>query len=229
MLLALGREGLIEQEAHTRLYLLGPEIYVLGTLVGERYGIHTLAQPALRWLAEISEDTVFLSVVRGHELVCMLREDGAYPIKTHLMKVGGRNPLGIGAAGQAVLAALNDRQIEEVLAENADAIKKQYPRYSPRLLRTLVDAGRRNGFSVDEGLTWPGACTIGIAVLGPVGVPIAALSISSIELRMTRTRQKELAVHMQREAKWLTEQFSKDRGSKNRSRAGSVAKAIASQ
>jgi DNA-binding IclR family transcriptional regulator len=214
ILLALIREGLVEQDTQSKLYLLGPEIYVLGTLVSGRYGIHTLAEPALRWLAEVSEDTAFLSIVRGHEVVCMLREEGTYPIKTHVLKPGDRHPLGVSSPGQAVLAAMEDGQVDEILAANADTIKTRYPRYSPKLLRNLLADSRRNDFAIDAGLLWPGSWSIGVAVLTPAGMPIGALSISSIESRMTVPRQKELAVHLRREARMLTEQLSRMQSSK---------------
>jgi DNA-binding IclR family transcriptional regulator len=218
MLLALIREGLVEQDARSKLYYLGPEIYVLGTLVSERYGIHTLAQPALSWLAEVSEDTAFLSVLRGHEIVCMSREEGTYPIKAHVLKAGDRHPLGVSSAGQAVLAALDDQQVEEVLAANAEIIKARYPRYSPTHVRTLIADARKSGFSVDEGLIWPGSWSIGIAVLSPTGMPVGALSISTIQSRMTLARQKELVRHLRLESKWLTDQLSRLQTPKRASR-----------
>src|SRR6267154_1338580 len=77
---ASGSEGerLVEQNDATKLYLLGPEAYVLGTIASARYGIHTLALPALRRLADVSQDTAFLSILRGYEVVCIQREEGAY-------------------------------------------------------------------------------------------------------------------------------------------------------
>jgi DNA-binding IclR family transcriptional regulator len=208
ILLALTREGLIEQDPDSKLYLLGPEAYVLGTIASERYGIHTLALPALRRLADVSQDTAFLSVVRGYEIVCVQREEGAYPIKTHVLKPGDRHPLGVSSAGQAVLAAMDDRQVEQILAANTELIRSKYTHYSPKLVRNLILEARRNGVAVNPGLIWPGSWGIGIAVLNASGTPIAALNISAIESRMRRATQRELAVHLRREATWLSEQLA---------------------
>jgi len=208
ILLALIREGLVEQNDATKLYLLGPEAYVLGTIASARYGIHTLALPALRRLADVSQDTAFLSILRGYEVVCIQREEGAYPIKTHVLKPGDRHPLGVSSPGQAVLAAMNDEQVDQILAANATLIKERYPRYSLKLARTLVAGARRNGFAVNPGLIWPGSWGIGVAVLDPSGTPVGALNISAIESRLQPDTQRELAVHLRREAKWLTDQLS---------------------
>jgi DNA-binding IclR family transcriptional regulator len=148
-------------------------------------------------------------MVRGHEVVCILREEGTYPIKAHVLKAGDRHPLGVSSAGLAVLAALDDRQVEEVFEANAELIRARYPRYSPKLIRSLVADARRLGFAVDEGLIWAGSWTIGIAVLSPSGAPVGALSISTVESRMSATRQKELVGHLRRESKWLTEQLAR--------------------
>jgi DNA-binding IclR family transcriptional regulator len=215
ILLALIREGLIEQDGESKLYLLGPEAYVLGTIASQRYGIHTLALPALRRLADVSQDTAFLSIVRGYEVVCVQREEGAYPIKTHVLKPGDRHPLGVSSPGQAVLAAMGDRQVERILTANAETIKTRYPRYSLKLIRNLVAEARRNGFAVNPGLIWPGSWGIGVAVVDRSGTPIGALNISAIESRMTPQTQQGLAVHLRQEASRLSDELSQLQSTKH--------------
>jgi DNA-binding IclR family transcriptional regulator len=208
IVLALTREGLLEQHREGKLYLLGPEAYVLGVIASERYGLHTLALPAVRRLADVSQDSAFLSVVRGHDVVCVLREEGAYPIKTLVLKIGHRYPLGVSSSGQAVLATMDDAQVEQIIAANADTIKKRYPRYSPKLIRTLVAEARRNGFAVNPGLIWPGSWGMAVPVRGPNGTAVGTVHIAAVESRLGRETQKELAIHLRREAKLLSEQLS---------------------
>jgi DNA-binding IclR family transcriptional regulator len=207
ILVALVREGLVDQAEDTRLYFLGPETYVFGTIAAQRYGIQMLALPALRRLADVSQDTAFVSIVRGDEVICLQREEGAYPIKTHVLKPGDRHPIGVSSAGQAVLAAMADEQLDRVIAANADAIKQRYPGYPLKLVRSLVGEARRKGFAVNAGFIWPGSWGIAVAVRGIKGEPVGALHIAAVESRMNLENQKELAVHLNRESKWLTEQL----------------------
>lgn len=216
ILLALAREGLVEQEDDSRLYFLGPEAYVLGAVASSRFGVHDLAGPALRRLADATQDAAFVSVIRGLEVVCLQREEGAFPIKSHVLKPGDRHPLGVSSAGQAVLAVMDDEAVERTLAANADDIQARYPHYSLDLVRDLVQEARANGYSVNRGLIWPGAWGVGVAVLGPSGSPIAALNISAIESRLPPERQTEVAELLHKEAKWLAAKLTQVSGQDGR-------------
>ena len=71
--------------------------------------------------------------------VCVLREDGDYPLKTHVLLPGDRHPLGVGAGSLAILAALPDDEVDACLQANAALIARRYPHYSVPLIRALVD------------------------------------------------------------------------------------------
>ena len=74
--------------------------------------------PGLSWdAAARSGDTSFLSVRRDAFAVCLHREEGAYPIRTHALEVGDRHPLGVGGGSLAILATLSDAEIERVLPD----------------------------------------------------------------------------------------------------------------
>lgn len=203
VLLALVRTGLLDQDDVTRRYHVGPEAYVLGTLAGTRFGIHALALDGLARIAQASGDCAFLSVPRGAFSVCLHREEGTYPIRTHVLQAGDRHPLGVGAAGLALLAALPDAEVEAMLAANAEAFEASYPDYSVGLLRAHVAEARARGYALNPGLYVAGSWGIGVPVLGPDGRPLGALSIAAIESRLTADRQRELVPLLKREAELL--------------------------
>src|SRR3712207_1068994 len=130
LLLALMRAGLVEQEARTRRYFLGEEAYVLGTLASRRHGLLELSMESLRNLSEATMDTSFVSVRRGNYSVCLHREEGTYPVRTHALQAGNQHPLGIGAGSLAILAALDDSEFELVIAANRKGLEAQYAGYS---------------------------------------------------------------------------------------------------
>src|SRR5689334_3077548 len=102
LLAAMIREGMIEQDPESRLYFLGAETFVLGTIASARFGLLKLAQGALMRLTAATEDVAFLSVPRGTEAVCVHREEGSFPIRTYVLKAGDRHPLGVGAGSVAM-------------------------------------------------------------------------------------------------------------------------------
>lgn len=219
LLLALMRGGLVEQDAGSRRYFVGPEAYVLGTLAGARFGIHSVSLDGLARLAKESGDCAFLSVPRGTFSVCLHREEGLFPIRTHVLQAGDRHPLGIGGGGLALLAALPDAEVEAVLAANAAVLAQRYPAFPPEVLRRLVAEARAQGYALNPGLLVPGSWGIGVAVRDRAGRPLGALSIAAIESRLTAARQREVAPWLQREARLLEAALDRPPASKPASKS----------
>jgi len=208
LLQALERQGLVTQGDGDRLYHLGPEAFVLGTLASERYGIHRVALPSLLRLAGASEDTCFLSVRRDTHVVCLHREEGAFPIRTHVLRAGDRHPLGVGAGSLAILSCLPDREIDEVLSANAAELASRYPDYSVDVLRREVQLTRARGYALNGGLLQTGSWGVGVAVLNRQGRCEGALSIAAIETRLTAPRRDQMAALLTAEARRLSDRLA---------------------
>ncbi|WP_371823186.1 MULTISPECIES: IclR family transcriptional regulator [Microvirga] len=200
MLLALARAGLLDQDHETRRYYLGPEIHVLGTLASARFGIHSISVRSLVRLSQRTGDTAFLSVPRDVYSICVHREEGPFPIRVHALHAGDRHPLGVGAGGLALLAALPDDEVEDVLAANADVLAEKYPPFSPSVLRNLVQDTRERGYALNPGMLLPDSWAIGVPIHGPDGRPVGALSIAATASRLSRERQLEIAPLLRKEA-----------------------------
>lgn len=209
MLRALERNGFVEQNPATRLYHLGPEAFVLGVLATERFGIHRAAAGALARLSAASQDTVFLSVRRDSHAVCLERQEGSFPIKTHVLNAGDRHPLGIGAGSLAILSAMDDAEVEAVLEQNAAEMAASYPTFSPELLRDEVAVTRGQGFAFNPGRLLAGSWAVGVAVLDAGGSCLGALSISAIESRLGEDRRTELAALLKDEAQRLSQRLAR--------------------
>lgn len=193
LLLALMRAGLVEQDERTRRYFLGQKTYVLGTLASRRHGLLEIGMESLRNLSRLTMDTSFVSMRRENYAVCLHREEGTYPVRTHALQAGNQHPLGIGAGSLAMLAALRDDEIERVLAENRPVLEAQYPTYTIDLIRDDIARTREQGYSLNPGRIVAGSWGLGVAVRFPDGRVAGALSLAAIDSRMTPDRQPELA------------------------------------
>ena len=200
LLLALMRAGLVEQEAVSRHYCLGEEAFVLGVLAARRHGLLELAMESLRRLSEITMDTSFLSIRRENYSVCLHREEGTYPVRTHALQTGQQHPLGVGAGSLAMLAALPDGEIERIMAANEKALLTQYPGFPPDEIRGDLALARERGFSLNPGRLVASSWGVGIAFRYPDGRVAGALSLAAIDSRMVPARQVELARHLSTEA-----------------------------
>ncbi len=201
MLVALIREGLIEQDSDSRRYFPGPETYVAGMLAAPRFGLMRIAQPALIRLARASGDTCFLTARRGLYAVCLLREEGSYPVRTHALQPGDEHPLGIGAGSLAILAALPDDEIDAVLPQLVPLLAApRYAAHDASMLRQAVAQARQRGFALNPGLVVAGSWGIGVAIRHPMGHIAGALSLAAIDQRLTPDRQAEMAALLRAEA-----------------------------
>lgn len=199
LLRALERHGLIEQDAESELFHLGPESFILGVLAAERYSVYRLAGPSITRLAQASGDVAFLTAKRGWHGVCLHREEGDFPVRSHALAAGDRHPLGIGAGSLAILAALPDEQLDEALRANSAELEG-YPSYSPELLREEVVITRAQGFALNKGRLVAGSWGVGVPIRNERGECEAALSIAAIEPRLGPERRLELAQLLHEEA-----------------------------
>ncbi|WP_332685579.1 IclR family transcriptional regulator [Bosea sp. (in: a-proteobacteria)] len=208
LLLALMRAGLVEQAEETRRYHLGEEAFVLGLLSGSRYGLLDLAMASLRLLSDTTQDTSFFSVRRDRFAVCLHREEGTWPVRTHALQAGDQHPLGIGAGSLAMLAALADDEVEAMIAANRGILAERYPSYTPARIRADVAQARKQGFSLNPGRIVASSWGIGVAVRFPDRRVAGALSLAAIDARMRPQRQEELALALRREAKQVEQRLA---------------------
>lgn len=207
LLLALIRAGLIEQDDESRLYHLGKEAFILGLRASGRHGLLKQAMGSLVHLARETGDAAFISVRRGMSSVCLHREEGAYPIRTYALMSGAQHPLGVGAGSLAMLAALPDDEVEDVLQANAAILAADYPHLSPDSIRHHVARTRRDGYALNPGLIFTDSWGIGIALHGPDGGLSGALSLAAVESRMKEPRRLELVSQLKTEAAKIAERL----------------------
>jgi len=200
LLLALIRAGLVEQGAEGA-YALGPEALALGASAARQQNLLDAAMDSLRILAAESGDTSFVSARRNTHAVCLHREEGDFPVRTHVLQAGSRHPLGVGAGAMAILMALPDAQVERILAATRAEVAEHFPDFTEAYLRGELAEARLRGWAVNPGKYVSSSWAIGVAIMGAGGVPVGSLSISAIDARLSPERQATLATLLQREAR----------------------------
>jgi DNA-binding IclR family transcriptional regulator len=202
LLTSLLGEGLVDREG-ARRWLLGPELYLLGAAASSRYDVTALAQPFVRRLAVATGESAFFSARRGDETVCLLREDGSFPIRSHVLHEGIRFPLGVASAGMAILAYLPDADIEGFL-DGTDLTLAYGEQHRADRVRARVAETRAAGFALNPGLIVEGSWGMGAAVFDAADTPRWALSLTGVEQRFSTERRRELGPLLLHEAHELT-------------------------
>ena len=207
LLTSMQADGMVDRE-ETGRWLLGPELYLLGSAAAERYDVTSLAQPVVRALAVETEESAFFSARRGNETVCLVREDGSFPIRSHVLHEGLRLPLGVASAGLAVLAFLPVAEVERYLADH-DLTREFGDQHRAEAVRQRLATTRRSGYAVNPGLLVAGSWGLGAAVFDAAGSPRWALSLTGIETRFGPERRRELGSVLMRAAHQLSTTIQK--------------------
>ncbi|SHN45220.1 IclR family transcriptional regulator [Cryptosporangium aurantiacum] len=202
LLTALQGEGLADRDDAGRWHL-GPELYLLGTVAAARYDVTALAQPAVRRLAVATGESAFFSIRRGDETVCLLREDGSFPIRSHVLYEGIRFPLGVASAGLVILSYLPDRDVERYLTD-ADLAAAYGSSHAPKEVRARIATTRRDGYAVNPGLIVEGSWGMAAAVFDAHDRPVGALTLTGVEHRFAPQRRPQLGRLLLDEAHRLT-------------------------
>lgn len=203
LLVALEREGLVERERTSGLWRLGPELYVLGTSAASRHDKSELAQPLVRKLAIETGESAFFSTRRGEETVCILREEGSFPLRSHVLREGIRFPLGVASAGIAILAFLPSAVQDEYLSR-IDLVPEYGPLHSRQALVERLRQTRVDGYATNPAMIVEGSWGMAAAIFSTQGEAVAALSLTGVEHRFSDTRRPALGNHLLRAAHTLS-------------------------
>ncbi|MFS0867223.1 IclR family transcriptional regulator [Microbacterium sp. 179-B 1A2 NHS] len=211
LLSALRLEGLVDQDEHTARWLPGPELFLMGAAAAPRYDVSHLARDVVRSLAVKTEESAFFSVRRGDETVCLLREEGSFPIRSFVLSEGTRFPLGVASAGLAILAFLADQDAEAYLSRHPDLGRRFGAHHDADPLRSRLAHTRDRGYAVNPGLIVTGSWGLGAAVFDHRGRPEWALSLTGVEFRFGPDRLPSLGRTLLAHAHQLTTRIASAR------------------
>jgi DNA-binding IclR family transcriptional regulator len=191
ILKCLIEERLAVQNATTRRYQLGPLNYEFGLATMQRSAFKQILRPKLERLAQRSGDTVYLNVRSGAEAVCLDRVEGTSPIRAVTQEIGGRRPLSFGSSGLAMMACLDDREVDEIIEANGRDIAN-HGRLTADQIRLAVARTRANGFAVIRETTVRGVSAIGIVLKAQREWPTLGVSLAMVNDRLDAARACEL-------------------------------------
>lgn len=182
--------GYVAREDRFR-YVVGPKAAALRQPAA-RPNLAMRLQPVLASVSAASGDAAFAIVREGSLSHCIARQVGTHPVQMLVIQIGTQQPLGVGAAGLALLAALPDAETNTIIAAN-DPVLARYGGMTAARLHGLVRTTRERGWSVIGNHATSGVLAVGMAVRNAEQQPVAAISVASTVVRMNRERQRQIA------------------------------------
>lgn len=211
LLASLTAEGFVDHDDLLGRWVLGPELYLIGSVAAARYDITHVAAASVRSLAQETGESAFLSARRGDETVCLLREEGSFPLRSFVLYEGVRFPLGVASAGMAIIAFLSDGEIASYLDAH-DLEAERGALHSRRGILQRIEQTRLTGWALNPGLILEGSWGMAATVFNPAGEPAWALSITGVQSRFAPERREELGRLLLEQAHIVTQRLRSARG-----------------
>ncbi|GAA0715647.1 IclR family transcriptional regulator [Dactylosporangium roseum] len=176
ILTSLRTRNLVDFDAQTRRYRLGPLALNLGLTYLSHIGVRAVARPELAALSAATNETATLSIRIGDGRVYI---DQVVPSREIAMsvEVGVPYPLHAGGSSKALLAFLPREEIDRVLAGGLPALTDKTITSVTALRRDLARV-RTRGYAISAGERQSGAASVAAPILDGMGHVVAVVSVS---------------------------------------------------
>jgi IclR family acetate operon transcriptional repressor len=205
LLKTLERGGVVELDSERR-YTLGPRLYNLSQAYIRRSGLRRFALPAMRRLAALTGETVFLGQIEpdGVRIIERVEEPGGRSALRVSARRGDRVHLLAGALGRVILADWPPARREEYLRTQT------LPRFTARSITerdaflAAVEETTRSGVGVDREEYLTGVNAIAAAIHGLDGQLIALVWIVGFSAYFTEEALARAGEALRRETRAIS-------------------------
>jgi len=197
ILAVLLEEDFLSFDDAGKLYHLGTELYSLGAATLQ-FSIRDRYQTTLKRISRQIDTAVNLVIRSGYDGVCIDRTLSKSRVQVLGFDIGERRPLGIGAAGQALLSFLPGQEREDIITANASRYLKYYD-VGIEDIRSWIRSTRKLKYSNSVHIVTPESIGVGVPIFDQNNRVIAAISMASITERMTAERCQDIAGIIQSE------------------------------
>lgn len=188
----LMKRNYIQQDVHTGKYKLGYQLLDLGMKMLSSLDLRKEAAPILQSLAQRTTEAVHLGILDQNEVVYIDKVESNQTVRMH-SRIGKRVPVHALGLGKAILAALPDRVVKELIAiHGLSAVTPKTIIDSEQLFSSLQNT-REQGYAFDIEENELGICCVASAIYDNNHHVVAACSVSGPTLRMNTDRLTELA------------------------------------
>jgi DNA-binding IclR family transcriptional regulator len=180
----------------SKTYRLGIRFFELALPAFARMDLRREAESILEGLSSKSGESVFMATYDGAEIVYLDQVMGPSMLRLSV-NPGSRGPMYCTALGKAILAALPDDTVLEIITEESLKRFTDFTIQSREQLLADLKKTRKRGFAIDDRELFADISCIAAPVFGSTGEPTAAISIVSHSSRMNTSRIEQLGTLLQ--------------------------------
>jgi IclR family transcriptional regulator, acetate operon repressor len=187
ILSSLSRLNWVERDPRLRKYRMGVGATRIGLAMMSNFDLVTASAPYMFRLVELTKETVMLTMRVGLERMYLKQVPGIHEVR-QTVELGKLYPLWNGAPGEAILAYLEESEINIVIDKLRDSRMKVLASGQVLVveeLRKSLEEIREKGFAVSIGKRIPGAVAVAAPIFDFNSQVIGAVSIGGPSSRFT--------------------------------------------
>jgi DNA-binding IclR family transcriptional regulator len=172
-------------------YGIGPRLYAIAGAVASRDELRKAARPYLEALAQRFNETSYLAVLEGGQVVYRDVIESSQPLR-YVAPLGVPAPLHAGAAGRAILSGFRDEAFETWLREAQLIPVTPGTITSHERLRERRGADRAAGYSVSRGERVPGGAAVAAPFVDAAGWVRGSIVVTCPGDRLPSNRERTI-------------------------------------
>jgi DNA-binding IclR family transcriptional regulator len=142
--------GIAEQDEFSGRFRVGPALFALAATIHGRDTLWRAAEPIVRELATTFNETCYVAVRDGDEIIFRDKVDSTHKIR-YVIDSGERAPMHAGAVGRAVLMTLSDDEVRGIVDRTGLPPVTSRTITDPDLLFATLHADRKRHYASSRG------------------------------------------------------------------------------
>ena len=162
--------------------------YYLGAVAASRIDLNKIGTPYPKKLMQTVEETCFLGVLSGDEIVYIAKENCERTITTNA-GIGSRKPVYCTGLGKAFLAFLPEKESSQIIDRIELKAFTEHTVTDKLELKKEIAQFRNQGYAVDNQEIEQGLWCMAVPIYDNTGHMKAAISVSGLKQRMVEKKE----------------------------------------
>lgn len=188
-------EGFLFTDVSGTMYRIGPQVLSLAGQYLASLDIVKISQPIIRDLVEETKESAGLGVRIGTETMIVCKENSPEPFKWDL-EIGIRYSMYSTAAGKAILAFLEEQEIDEILDTIDMTPKTDKTITNKSALKAQLKQIRKDGFADAREEQFIGMIALGVPIFNNEGRVVASIVQPIPTPRYSEKREQTILVSL---------------------------------
>lgn len=203
LLNSLGQLGFVEADEQSGQWHIGLQAFIVGNAYLKKRDFVVIARRHMKDLMEVTGETANLAVLEGNSHV-FIGQVECKEVMRMVVQLGSRGAPYASGVGKALLSALSEQQVLEIVSSAGMTKFTSNTITSPGDLSKELALIRRQGYAIDNEEQSEGLRCIAANIFDQYGEALAAISISGPVARVRNERLPVLSAEVMKTADLVT-------------------------